>query len=418
MSRRKCLKTISTAPGGNVRIQVLTTGNELLSGRRTDEHLSWIARAVESHGMEITYHATVGDNYERIVEELKLSAARADVCIMTGGLGPTEDDQTRPAVEEAFHRPLQFDAKLWKTIQDRFRKYKIKMAPTNRRQAFRPKGSVALSNPVGSAPGFRLKSDGLQLFCLPGPSREMRGMFQKSVLPMLLRQQNQKWDSWEGFAVGLPEADLDSILTKVVGGGVRYGLTVHRGIVTISLKSSGSGRQKKLKALSGKVKKALGHHFLERSLAEEVTHLLLDRRRTIAIAESCTGGLIGHKLTDLPGISAALLEAMVVYSNRSKEKRLGVPASLVKKHGAVSSEVAEAMAEGIVQETGASIGLATTGIAGPSGGTAKKPVGLVYSAVSCNGITRVSHRVFPGDRSEVKERASNFALNMVRRALV
>ncbi|MDP6958468.1 MAG: nicotinamide-nucleotide amidohydrolase family protein, partial [Planctomycetota bacterium] len=231
-------------------------------------------------------------------------------------------------------------------------------------------------------------------------------------------QQKVKWDSWEGYAVGLPEADLDSMLTKVVGRGVRYGLTVHRGIVTISLKSSGSARQKRLKALSQKVTKALGHHYLERPLAEEVAHLLFDRGKTIAIAESCTGGLIGHKLTDLPGISATLLEASVVYSNRSKEKRLGVPSAHLKKYGAVSPEVAESMAEGIVRETGASIGLATTGIAGPSGGTAKKPVGLVYSAVSCNGITRVSRRVFPGDRREVKERAANFALNMVRRALV
>jgi nicotinamide-nucleotide amidase len=406
------------APGGNVRIQVLTTGDELLSGRRVDDHLSWISRELESHGLEVIYHATVGDDFDRIVEELKLAAARADVCIMTGGLGPTEDDRTRPAVEEAFHRPLRFDPKVWKTIQNRFRKYGIPMAATNRRQAFRPEGAVSLPNPVGSAPGFRLRADGLLLFSLPGPPREMRAMFRKSVLSPLLRGRKEKWESWEAYAVGLPEGDLDELLKPIVGQRARYGLTVHRGIVTISLKSAGARRRQTLQALSGKIRKALGHHYLERSLEEEVGRLLLGRRKTIAVAESCTGGLIGHKLTDVPGISDAFLESFITYSNRSKERRLGVPAALLRKHGAVSPEVAAAMVEGVVRETGAAIGLATTGIAGPAGGTRKKPVGLVYTAVSNGGKVRVSRRIFPGDRREVKERASNFALNMVRRALM
>ncbi len=418
MFPRKKPTTISTALGGNVRIQVLTTGNELLSGRRSDDHLPWISRILEMHGLEVTYHATVGDRFDRIVEELKHAGARVDVCIMTGGLGPTEDDQSRPAVEEAFHRPLQFDPKLWKTIESRFRKYKIPMAAANRRQAFRPRGSVSIPNPVGSAPGFRLQAEGLLLFCLPGPPREMQAMFQKTVLPLLLRGQKIKWDSWEAHAVGLPEGDLDELIKPIVGTRAGYGLTVHRGIVTISLKSGGAGRQGILRALSRKIRKALGHHYLERPLAEEVGKLLLAGRDTIAVAESCTGGLIGHKLTDFPGISGVLLETCVTYSNRSKERRLGVPAALLKKYGAVSPEVAASMVEGLVRETGAAIGLATTGIAGPGGGTRAKPVGLVYTALLCNGKVRVSRRIFPGDRREVKERASNFALNMVRRALL
>lgn len=399
-----------------MRIEVLSTGTELLRGRNVDTNLGWIARRLEDLGGEVAYHATAGDDFARLVEELKLAASRADVCVMTGGLGPTEDDLTRPAVEEAFHRKLVFDPKLWRAIVARFRKYKYPIATINRRQAFRPEGAVPIANPNGSAPGFRLEVDGFRLFVLPGPPREMQPMFESGVVPHLAPK--KAWDLWEGSSYGLPEADVDVLVKRIVGSRATYGLTVQGGRVRIAVRAEGPRRKKTLDDLSRRIRRALGPKFLEGSLEETVARMLLKRKLTIAVAESCTGGLITHRLTNVPGVSAALLESAVTYSNPSKVRRLWVKDALIAKHGAVSAEVAAAMAEGMAIGSGADVALATTGIAGPTGGTKAKPVGLVYLAVRTGGTTRVSERVFPGDRTEIKERAASHALNMVRLALL
>ena len=401
-----------------MRVQVLSTGTELLRGRAVDTNLGFIAREFEKIGLEIAYHATCGDDFARLVEELKLAASRVDVCIMTGGLGPTEDDLTRPAVEEAFHRPLRFDPKLWRTIGSRFRQYKIRMAAINRRQAFRPERAVAIPNPHGTAPGFRLAIDDFMLFALPGPPREMRPMLLKSVLPVLARKVQKNWDLWEGKSIGLPEGDVDVLVRRIVGRRATYGLTVGRGTVSISVRAEGPSRKKVLRELSSRIRRALGVRFLDAPVEETVGRLLLKRGVTVAVAESCTGGMIAHKLTDVAGISKVLLEAVVAYSNESKIRRLGVPKELIERYGAVSRPVALAMAEGVARTSGAEIGVATTGIAGPSGGSKEKPVGLVYTAVAYGKRSRLNERVIPGDRKEVKERAANHALNMMRLALL
>ncbi len=400
-----------------IRVQVLSTGTELLRGRAVDTNLGFIAREFEKIGLEIAYHSTCGDDFARLVDELKLAASRVDVCVMTGGLGPTEDDLTRPAVEKAFHLPLRFDPKLWPAIRARFREFKIPMAAINRRQAFRPEGAFAIPNPQGTAPGFRLEVDDFILFVLPGPPREMQPMLLQTVAPFLARRRRKDWDLWEGKAIGVPEGDVDVLVKRIVGSRATYGLTAGRGTVSISVRAEGPARKKSLRELSDRIRRALGVRFLEGSLEETVGRLLLERRTTVAVAESCTGGLIAHRLTDVAGISKSLLEAVVAYSNESKMRRLGVAEALIETHGAVSAEVAGAMAEGIARSSGAEFGVATTGIAGPTGGSKRKPVGLVFTAVSRAGRTRVSERVFPGDRREVKERAANHALDLLRLAL-
>lgn len=401
-----------------MRVQVISTGTELLRGRGVDTNLGFIAREFEKIGLEISHHSTCGDDFARLVDELKLAASRVDVCVMTGGLGPTEDDLTRPAVEEAFHRPLRFDPRLWSAIRARFRQFKVRMAAINRRQAFRPEGAVAIPNPNGTAPGFRLETDGFVLFVLPGPPREMRPMLLRSVVPFLARRVRKNWDLWEGKAIGVPEGDVDVLVKRIVGSQATYGLTAGRGTVTISIRAEGPARKKTLRTLSDRIRRALGIRFLDGSLEETVGRLLMKRGTTLAVAESCTGGLIAHRLTEVAGISKSLLEAVVAYSNESKVRRLGVPRELIDEVGAVSRPVAVAMAEGVARTSGAEIGLATTGIAGPSGGSKAKPIGLVYTAVSYGKRSRLSERVFQGNRSEVKERAANHALNMVRRALM
>ncbi len=399
------------------RVAVLSTGSELLRGRGTDTNLATFARALETVGLEIRYHSTCGDDFGRLVDELKLAAARADLILMSGGLGPTDDDLTRSAIEEAFHRPLEFRPKLWRDIQARFKTFKISMAAINKRQAYAPQGAISLPNPNGSAPGFALKEDGVLVACLPGPPREMKPMLDDQVMPLIRRtfRLRKVWDYYEGKAIGLPEGDVDVVITKLAKKhGCAYGITAKGGVINVIAKGTPAG----VSRVGRDFEKAMGANFLPAELNAVVAGELMRRKITIAVAESCTGGLVASKLTDIPGVSDVLLEAVVSYSNASKVARLGVSDSTLAEHGAVSEECAREMAEGIARTSGAAVGVATTGIAGPAGGTKEKPVGLVYHAVHYRGETRVVRRVFPGERTHVKERAATVALDLVRRTLL
>lgn len=400
-------------------VALISTGTELLRGRSVDTHLSLVARELEPLGLEVGGHVTCPDDLDRLIEVIRQAAAGADIVILTGGLGPTEDDYTRRAAAEAFGRTLEFRPALWKEIRARFRRFRIPMAAINRRQAFIPSGAWPLPNPNGSAPGFGLESGGRLFFALPGPPREMMAMLRGGVLPRLRRAVRglPKCRLWESKVYGMPEGDVDELVKPIVARrpGASYGLTVSGGMVNVSVRMERGSPSAVARALA----KALGIHLVgPSSLAETVAELLLKKRRTIAVAESCTGGLIASLLTDCPGISAALLEGWICYSNASKTARLGVPAGLIRRRGAVSGEVAAAMAEGAARTAGADIGVATTGIAGPTGGSRMKPVGLVWHAVHYRDRTRVERRVFPGDRAAVKARAANLALDLARRALL
>jgi nicotinamide-nucleotide amidase len=393
-------------------VELLSTGTELLRGRNVDTNAGWLSRECQKAGLEVRHHQTIDDDFGRLVDAVKLAASRSDVILVTGGLGPTEDDYTRRVAEEAFHRPLRFRPEAWKAIEARFRKYKIPMASINRRQAHAPEGAALLPNPNGSAPGFALRASGIFFAAMPGPPRELYPMFLRHVLPRI--RVRTDIDVWEGKSFGLPEGHVDEIVLQAVKDPRAYGLTVKGGQVSIWIRAEGPGRKKTLGRLSRRVVAGLGDCSYPEELADHVAKRLAETGNTLAVAESCTGGLISHKLTEVPGVSSVLLESVVTYSNGSKMKRLGVPAELIGKHGAVSEEVARAMALGVARTSGATIGVGVTGIAGPTGGSKKKPVGLCYLAVN----DRVERRVFSGERSHVKERAAAFALNMVRLELL
>lgn len=395
-----------------MNVELLSTGSELLRGRNVDTNAAWLARELEKAGHEVRWHQTVDDDFGRLVDAVKLGASRADAILLTGGLGPTEDDYTRRVAEEAFHRPLVFRPKAWAAIRERFRKYGIRMAAINRRQAYAPAGASLLPNPNGSAPGFAMRASGVFFAAMPGPPREMFPMFLRHVLPRI--RVTADFEVWEGKSFGLPEGHVDEIVMGVVGDPREYGLTVRGGQVSISIRAQGPRRREVLGRLSRRVIARLGECYYPEELADHVARRLAETGQTLAVAESCTGGLISHKLTEVPGVSAVLLESVVTYSNASKVRRLGVPEELIRGHGAVSEEVARAMALGVARTSGATIGVAVTGIAGPAGGSREKPVGLCYLAVG----DRVERRVFSGERGHVKERAASFALNMVRLRLL
>ncbi len=394
-----------------MKVEVISTGTELLRGRTVDANLAWLGRRLEEAGCEMDGHQTVGDRLDALVEAIKLAAARSDVVLLTGGLGPTEDDLTRLAAAEAFRRPLMFRPDLWRRIRAGFRRRRSRMAAVNRRQAFVPCGSWVLPNPRGSAAGFALRQYGVFFAAMPGPPGEMQPMFLRHVLPRIRRP--RRFEIWEGGAFGLSEAAVDELVSRIVGGKASYGLTVRGGMVRIAVRTEGPRRRELAASISRRIREALRDCFLEGDLPEVVAGMLIRSGTTIAVAESCTGGLISHMLTRVPGVSAVLLEAVVAYSNEAKVRRLGVPAEAIRLHGAVSEEVARAMALGVARSAGADIGAAVTGIAGPSGGSREKPVGLCFMAVG----DRVERRVFSGDRETVKERAANHALNMVRLVL-
>lgn len=395
-----------------MKVEVLSTGTELLRGKNVDTHLGFFARALYPAGLEVAFHQTCGDDFGRIVDALKLAATRADVILMTGGLGPTEDDHTRTAVEEAFHRPLKYRPELWKAIRTRFKTHRIRMASINRRQAWIPEGAQVLANPNGSAPGFALREGGVYLAALPGPPKEMHPMFLGQVLPKI--RVRRDFETWEGKVFGVPEATVDEIVLKIVKEADHYGLTVRWGQVTITLRAQGTSKARNLAAWVKKLQRAFGDNLYRGDLHEHVGRRLIETGTTVAVAESCTGGLIAHRLTEVPGISAALLEGCVTYTNESKVRRLGVAENLIREKGAVSAEVARAMARGVASTSGAKIGVAVTGIAGPAGATASKAVGLCCLAVG----DWVEEKTFAGDRSTVKERAAGFALNMLRLRLL
>lgn len=391
-----------------MNVEILSTGTELLRGKNVDTNAAWLAQQLAKNGLEVKHHQTVDDHFGRLVDAFKLAASRSDVVLLTGGLGPTEDDYTRTAAEEAFHRPLVYKAALWKRIEERFRKYGTKMATINKRQAFVPKGSTVLPNPNGTAPGFLLEEGGVVFAAMPGPPREMQPMFLDHVLPRI--RTSAKFETWTGNSFGLPEGTVDELVNGIVGKHAGYGLTVKMGRVNIWVRAEGARRKQVLAGLSRRIIAQLGSHYMDAELNEVVVRELIGSKTTLAVAESCTGGLIAHRLTEVPGVSDVLLEAVVTYSNESKVKRLGVDPDLIAAHGAVSEEVARAMALGVARTGGADIGVAVTGIAGPGGGSARKPVGLCYMAVG----DRVESKVFSGDRSHVKERAAGHALNMLR----
>jgi len=391
-----------------MKVEILSTGTELLRGKNVDTNAAWLAQQLGRAGFEVIHHQTVDDDFSRLVDAIKLAASRSDLLIMTGGLGPTEDDYTRTAAEEAFHRPLEYRPEIWKYIQGRFKKSKLRMAMINRRQAYVPKGATVLPNPHGTAPGFLIREGPVRFVALPGPPREMEPMFLDHVLPKIGKRAD--FEVWTGNSYGIPEGTVDELINKIVAKRASYGLTVRWGRVNITLRAEGPHRKKVLADLSRRVCRALGPCYLDAEVHEVVARRLIETKTTLAVAESCTGGLISHRLTEVPGISDVLLESVVTYSNESKVKRLGVDPELIRKHGAVSEEVARAMALGVARTSGATIGVAVTGIAGPGGGSEKKPTGLCYMAVD----DRVESRVFTGDRSHVKERAAGYALNMLR----
>ena len=410
---------------------ILAIGDEILSGQTTDTNSGWLAEQVRALGVEVVGFLTAPDDEGAIVRAFERALDDADVVISTGGLGPTADDLTTGCVARVAGRELVLDAASLREIEERFRRMGREMTPNNRRQAMLPAGCEVIPNPWGTAPGSITpveRGGGTRhVLVLPGVPSEMRRMAEATVLPWLAaRRPGVRFASRTFSTFGLGESQLDELLAGVVAP-VEARLAFRAAFPKVQARVTVSGApnddlEARLDALEARVRERLGTHLYavgDEGMEETVGQLLAARGLTLAVAESCTGGLIGSRITDVPGSSEYFLLGVTSYSNEAKQQLLGVRAETLAAHGAVSVETAEAMAVGARRLAGSDLALATTGIAGPGGGTAEKPVGTVCIALAWEGGTW-SHRYALGERSRewIKTYTAQLALDRLRRHLL
>jgi nicotinamide-nucleotide amidase len=417
--------TIGLVSSPPMTCMVLSVGTELTRGELVNSNAAWLAAELTALGFEVTEHAVVDDDRDRIVETLRRLAPRARVVVATGGLGPTTDDVTTAAVATALRVPLVRDAGSLDHIRRRLEKAGRSLNETNAKQADFPEGAVILPNPLGTAPGFGVHIDDCVLYFMPGVPSEMKHMFEEQVTKRIraLAPNNLFQSRLRTF--GLPESVVGEKLAGVEEAypGTTIGYRAHFPEIEVKVLARASSyamARDLCDRATIDVRARLGAHVYgeaDDTFAGVVGRALRGRGWTLAIAESCTGGLVGHMLTREPGASDFLLLDAVTYANSAKSRILGVDEEVIRWHGAVSPEVATAMAQGAKRISGANLALSLTGVAGPSGGTETKPVGTVHIALARpDGATDVLHRMFSGDRTRIQTLASYAGLQMLRDA--
>ncbi|HEY2614794.1 MAG TPA: competence/damage-inducible protein A [Chthoniobacterales bacterium] len=404
-----------------MRTVVINTGTELLLGDVLNTHLNFIARAIFPLGLRVDRQLTVPDG-PAIREALADALGQAEVVFVTGGLGPTTDDITREVTAELLGLKLHHDESVMAAIRARAASRGFRLTDRVARQAQVPRGAMVLPNHHGSAPGLYFATKSAHLFLLPGPPRELQPMFTGSVLPILRKVAPDKSPAERRsyHIAGMGESLLENAVGEklLAIAGIELGYCARPGEVDLRI----IGEPVALKRADAIIRAALGAAIFScngESLPEVVVRLLTEKKQTLAVAESCTGGFLAHRLTNVPGASAVFLSGYITYANEAKVEMLSVDPRIISEHGAVSEAVARAMAEGARNKAKAAFALATTGIAGPAGGTKEKPVGTVFVALAeGQNATEVKRFLFPDDRQTFKELATQASLEMLRRSLI
>ncbi|MCI0331458.1 MAG: competence/damage-inducible protein A [candidate division Zixibacteria bacterium] len=407
-----------------MKSEIITVGNELLSGATLDTNSAYLAEKLSEFGILVSRRTSVPDGVEPIAEAVEEAWRRVALILTTGGLGPTSDDVTKKALARALGKPLVLHEEILKKVEERFRRRGEKMPLVNQNQALLPSGAKWFVNNYGTAPGILIEDGNKRLIALPGVPREMKGIFEEGVIPYLrdvfgaappvIRRKLR--------TTGLAESALYEKIRRVIpeGGGLHFAFLPSYYGVDLRLEVSGREKEEAEKLLEEKLSKIrplLGDFLYaegEVSMEQVVGRLLLAAQKKLAAAESCTGGLVAKRITDVPGSSDYFERGVVTYANEAKHQLLGVPQKLFKTVGAVSPEVVERMAKGVRRLAKVDIGIGVTGIAGPGGGSAGKPVGLTFIALSDRKKVWVEKFIFSGDREINRLRGSQAALNMVR----
>jgi len=409
-----------------MRVELIAVGDELLDGQTVDTNSAWLGRRLSAVGAEVFWKTTVGDRGRDIVSAVRLALKRADLTVVTGGLGPTGDDVTVEAVAKALGLPLQRRPAIERKIRSFLSGRGIEVLPGHLKQALLPRGCRVMQNDVGTAPGFTVQKRGSIVAALPGVPMEMRAMAERRLLPFVRGRITGRAARWRVLKfVGIGETALEQRIGSLAGAAnPKVAFLPQQGEVHLRLTATAPTErqaQRLIEQAQAKVIAAAGEFFIgsdDETLESAIGELLRQRKLTLAIAESCTGGLIGNMITNVPGSSDYFLMGVIAYSNEAKAKMLGVRSEMIARHGAVSAEVATAMAQGVRRRAGADVAIAVTGIAGPTGGTKAKPVGLVYIAASGEGWTVVKENRFAGDREAIKRRSAITALALLRSELL
>lgn len=407
-----------------MKAEIIAVGSELLTPFRMDTNSLFLTDGLNQLGIRVIHKAVVGDSPDEMRSSFRHAIGRAELVVSSGGLGPTDDDRTRETVAELLGRKLHQDEGVMRHIQERFRRFGREMPKINERQAMVPEGAAILPNPRGTAPGLWLEANGHIIVLLPGVPSELRALFETEVGPRLARMNHRERLFTRDLRVtGLSESEVEQRVsplyavypeTETTILAAPTGIQLHPRIWT----EDPAKAETVLNEIVGRMALALGDNLFSvrgEVLEEVLARILTENRATIAVAESCTGGMLAERLTNVPGSSSYFLGGVVCYSNDLKTSLVGVPKDLIEAKGAVSSEVALALADGIRKRSGATLGVGITGIAGPGGGTSEKPVGLVHIGIADERGPREKRFQFPGDRDRIRQYATQVALDMVRR---
>ncbi|CBZ02029.1 competence/damage-inducible protein A [Clostridium botulinum] len=408
-----------------MKAEILCVGTELLLGDIVNTNAQYISKELANIGIEVYHHSVIGDNENRLLKELERAFNYCDLVITTGGLGPTKDDLTKESVAKFFQEDLVLHEKSLKQIEKRLSCFNKSMTESNKKQAYFPKNCEILENPNGTAPGLIIEKDNKIAIILPGPPYEMQPMFENKVIPYLEKLTNSTIKSKVLRITGIGESDVADLISDILESQTNPTVAPYakQGETTLRITAKANSEEKALNLIvpiEKKIRQTLEDNIYgsgETSLEEVVANILVKRNLTIATAESCTGGLLAGKLINFPGISSVFLEGAITYSNESKINRLNVKKETLEKYTAVSKEVALEMAEGIAKSAGTNIGISTTGVAGPGGGTYDKPIGLIYIGLYINGKTFVKELNYSGNRQFIRNITVTRALDFLRRNL-
>ena len=409
-----------------MKVEIITVGTEILLGDILNTNCRYLSRELAAMGIEMYYQITVGDNEERLLKTLEESLNRSDIVICTGGLGPTEDDITKEVCAKYFGYELELHKPSLDAMIERFKHMNRVQTKNNEKQAYFPKEAYILKNDNGTAPGCIMEKEGKMIVVLPGPPREMESMFENYVKPYLSKLTDDVIESEVLRIIGVGESKVENDILDIIDSQTNPTIATYaKGYectLRITAKAKSVEEAKELiKPMSDEMKRRFGQSLYatgETSIEEVVSKMLVENNLKIAVAESCTGGMVSASLINYPGISSVFMEGCVTYSNEAKMKSLGVKKETLDVYGAVSDKCAKEMASGVAARYNTNIGIATTGIAGPDGGTDEKPVGLVYFGIYINGKVITKKYVFNGDRQGIRERATRTILNDLRLELL
>lgn len=406
--------------------EIIAVGTEILLGDIVNTNAQFLSKKLAQMGISVYHQSVVGDNSDRLKEELNESFKRSDIVITTGGLGPTKDDLTKEIGAEYFNKEMILNEESLETIKNYFKKQGRKLSKNNEKQAYFPKGSIILPNNFGTAPGCIIEENNKYLIMLPGPPREIIPMFEQHVVPYLKKFNEGVLISKVLKICGMGESQVVTELNHLIENQTNPTVAPYakENEVTLRLTAKASNEEDALSLiapLEKEIKDILGDNIYgtdSDTLEGVIGNFLIENNLSIATAESCTGGLLCGRLVNYPGISKCLVEGIVTYSNDSKMNRIGVKKETLENFGAVSEETALEMAKGVAKTSGADIGISTTGIAGPSGGTDEKPIGLVYIGYYIQGKSFAKRFVFPGNRESIRNRTVTVALDYLRKNLI